>query len=165
MERPSFVRLTKHSGIGHEDIQYSYVVIQRGPRPDRVNTNVGRVGQVGKRALAVSRLSKKPIKELEVHTEDSGSAPNLSKAELPQTPLDPDHELSLSEVQTQLRLEAYQWPRLIFSPLKKSGHIILDACTVDGMSCPPDFHTLAHRNIRQNNATHHSKVSRKATFL
>jgi len=77
-------------------------------------------------------FQKTLIKELEVHTEDWGSAPNLAKAELPQTPLDPDHELSLSEVQAQLRLEAYQWPRLIFSPLKKSGHIILDACTVDG---------------------------------
>jgi ribosomal protein RSM22 (predicted rRNA methylase) len=130
IQRPSFVRLTKRSGIGHEDIQYSYVVIQRGPRPDRVQTNAGRVGEVGKRALAAARLSK--TKELEVHVEGGESAvPSETE-----TPLDPDHGLSLSELQAQLRLEAYQWPRLIFPPLKKSGHAILDACTVDGVSCP-----------------------------
>ena len=135
IQRPSFVRLTKHSGIGHEDIQYSYVVIQRGARPDRVNTNVGRMGEVGKRALAAEMLSKTPMKELDVHVEGAENALGVlpSQTEVPEV-LDPDHGLSLSEVQAQLRSEAYQWPRLIFPPLKKSRHIILDACTVDGAS-------------------------------
>ena len=135
IQRPSFVRLVKRSGIGHEDIQYSYVVIQRGVRPDRVDTNVGRIGEVGKRALAAEKLSKTPMKELEVHVEGAGNTLNAlsSQTEVPEVP-DPDHGLSLSEVQAQLRLEAYQWPRLIFPPLKKSGHTILDACTVDGVS-------------------------------
>ena len=31
-----------------------------------------------------------------------------------------------------LRTEAYSWPRLIFRPLKKAGHIILDGCTAEG---------------------------------
>ncbi|KAF8807962.1 Rsm22-domain-containing protein [Phlegmacium glaucopus] len=131
IQRPSFVRLTKRSGIGHEDIQYSYVVIQRGARPDRVDTKIGRIGEIGKRALAAERLSKIPIKELEVHVEGSGST-LPSEIEIPQPPLDPDHGLSPSEIQAGLRSEAYQWPRLIFPPLKKSGHAILDACTVDG---------------------------------
>ena len=38
-----------------------------------------------------------------------------------------------TDLQAQLRQEAYQWPRLIFRPLKKSGHIILDSCTVEGL--------------------------------
>jgi hypothetical protein len=113
-----------------------------------VDTNAGRIGEVGKRALVAERLSKTPIKELEVHVEGAGDALGaLSQKEVPEVP-DPDHGLSLSEVQAQLRLEAYQWPRLIFPPLKKSGHTILDACTVDGVSCPPHSHILTYRCVR-----------------
>ena len=30
-------------------------------------------------------------------------------------------------------LEAFEWPRLVFPPLKRSGHIILDACAPQGL--------------------------------
>jgi len=129
IQPPSFFHLTKRSGKGFEDIQYSYVVIRRGARPNRVDTNVGRIGEIGRRALPAKRLSKTPIKELEVYVE--GAESSLP----PQTEIlevaDPDHGLSPSEVQAQLRLEAYQWPRLIFSPIKNGGHVILDACTAE----------------------------------
>jgi hypothetical protein len=132
-----------------------------------VDSNVGRLGEVGKRALAAERLSKFPIKELEVHVQGGGGALNVlpSKTKVPKQPLNPDHGLSASEVQMQLRLEAYQWPRLIFPPLKKSGHAILDACTAGGMFCLSYPDVLAYRIIRQNNATHRPKVPRKTTFL
>jgi hypothetical protein len=132
-----------------------------------VDSNVGRIGEVGKRALAAEKLSKTPIKELEVHVQRGGSALSVlpSETAFPTQPLDPDYGMSPSEVQAQLRLEAYQWPRLIFPPLKKSGHAILDACTADGVSYPPILIILTYRNIRQNNATHCSKVPRKTTFL
>jgi ribosomal protein RSM22 (predicted rRNA methylase) len=35
-------------------------------------------------------------------------------------------------LQHVFREEAFAWPRLVFPPLKKSGHIILDACTAEG---------------------------------
>jgi hypothetical protein len=90
------------------------------------------MGEIGKRAP--QRLKETPIKELEVHVEGAESA-LPSQTEIPEV-ADPDHGLSHSEVQAQLRLAAYQWPRLIFPPLKKGGHVILDACTVEGVSCP-----------------------------
>jgi len=31
-----------------------------------------------------------------------------------------------------LRLEAFGWPRLVFPPMKRSGHVILDSCTAEG---------------------------------
>lgn len=31
-----------------------------------------------------------------------------------------------------IRQEAYNWPRLVFPPLKRSGHVILDGCTAEG---------------------------------
>ena len=78
--------------------------------------------------------SKISIKELEVYVE--GAESDLpSQTEILEV-ADPDHGLSPSEVQAQLRLEAYQWPRLIFPPLKPGGHAILDACTVEGVYCP-----------------------------
>lgn len=44
----------------------------------------------------------------------------------------PEEFESPSDLEEALRSEAYGWPRLVFPPLKKSGHIILDACTREG---------------------------------
>ena len=127
MQLTPFVRATKHSRDGQEDIHFSYVVIQRGARPDHVDTQVGRMGGFGKGA-------KTPMKELELHVEGTGSDLH-AQTEIPED-AGAEPELSPSELQAQLRLEAYQWPRLIFSPLKKGGHAILDACTFEGVSFP-----------------------------
>lgn len=35
-------------------------------------------------------------------------------------------------IEGSLRKHAYHWPRLVFPPLKRSGHIILDSCTSSG---------------------------------
>lgn len=138
LQRPSFVRLTKHSSIGHEDIGYSYIVIQRGQRPLRIKSQIGRVGAVGKRELDKASLSQTDIKELDLiaenDTDDSlaeastftDGTPSVSGSNPLQLPLD-------DAMQAELRQEAYSWPRLVFAPLKKSGHIILDACTPEGL--------------------------------
>ncbi|KAF9567870.1 hypothetical protein CPC08DRAFT_655961 [Agrocybe pediades] len=136
LQRPSFLQKTKHSKFGHENTGYSYVVIRRGTRPAPVDSAVGRIGGIGKRALEDHRLANLPIKELQIHTDEAGtkletsvvdesSLSNVSEAE---DLLDPEGP----EMQSQLRREAYQWPRLVFRPLKKSGHIILDSCTAEG---------------------------------
>ncbi|KAJ7103114.1 mitochondrial small ribosomal subunit Rsm22-domain-containing protein [Mycena belliarum] len=134
LQRPSFVRRTKHAGDGHEDMGYSYIVIRRGPRPSNPGTTLGRVGRVGHIAVE-KELSKQPVKELSLHDEHEAALP----AEEPEPSMDPleefralkDH-MSPTALDAALRLEAYNWPRLIFPPLKKSGHIILDGCTPEG---------------------------------
>ncbi|KIM47590.1 hypothetical protein M413DRAFT_416605 [Hebeloma cylindrosporum] len=133
IQRPSFVRLTKHSGIGHEDIGYSYVVVQRGTRPKAV-TNVGRVGAIGKKELEKELLSNTPMKELQVGVDETIPLLDTSVETLsiPPTIDYEGRDLSPAQVEEQLRREAYGWPRLVFSPLKKSGHIILDSCTAEG---------------------------------
>ena len=45
---------------------------------------------------------------------------------------------SLADIEGSLREHAYHWPRLVFPPLKCSGHVILDSCTPSGRS----FHRL-----------------------
>ncbi|KAG6813991.1 hypothetical protein H0H92_004484 [Tricholoma furcatifolium] len=136
LQRPSFVRKTKHSGVGHEDIEYSYVVIRRGPRPTPVLTNVGRVGEVGKRASEKEALQQTPIKELKLDSEHATNDESVAEDTFPAVTdsLIPEiqEELSPEELEEALRLESYTWPRLVFPPLKKSGHIILDGCTAEG---------------------------------
>ncbi|KAJ4485621.1 mitochondrial small ribosomal subunit Rsm22-domain-containing protein, partial [Lentinula aciculospora] len=131
LQRPSFIRLTKHSTIGHEDTGYSYIVIRRGERPARPSSKLGRIGAVGKRELDKEAESQTVMKELSLHNDNN----------VDEVPLDVSHAISPrnesrlsldSELWTELRQEAYSWPRLVFPPLKKSGHIILDACTQEG---------------------------------
>ncbi|KAJ7922850.1 mitochondrial small ribosomal subunit Rsm22-domain-containing protein [Mycena leptocephala] len=125
LQRPSFVRLTKHSGVGEEDTGYSYVVIRRGPRPSNPGTKVGRIGRVGLDALQKELESQTPVKELFLHSEYESAKSG--------EPDSGDHgACNHNCLECRLRLEAYNWPRLIFPPLKKSGHIILDGCTPEG---------------------------------
>ncbi|KAF5312896.1 hypothetical protein D9619_002736 [Psilocybe cf. subviscida] len=131
-QRPDFLRKTKHTGVGHEDIGYSYVVIQRGPRPPRQDTSVGRIGVIGRRELEKEIEAKIPMKELAVHVEGSVQEPESGVIYPPSVLEYEGSTLNDEEMQAQLRKEAYQWPRLVFTPLKKSGHIILDSCTAEG---------------------------------
>ena len=84
---------------------------------------------------------------------------------------------SPSDLEEALRSEAYGWPRLVFPPLKKSGHIIIDACTREG-SYPVLFplpspigslHFFWKKKIRlmvvicfcrKNNATYDTEIAR-----
>lgn len=139
MQRPPFVRKTKHSGIGHEDTEYSYVIIRRGARPLPAETKVGRLGDVGKRALEKAR-AKTAMAELVMDDEHSHPASSGGSESQAQTnaPIDVSAEETIvepsgEELQNALRSEAYSWPRLVFPPLKKAGHIILDGCTSEGI--------------------------------
>ncbi|KAF7347457.1 3-methyl-2-oxobutanoate hydroxymethyltransferase [Mycena venus] len=135
LQRPSFVRLTKHSGKGHEDMGYSYVVIRRGPRPNNPGTEVGRVGRIGLTALEKELESQTPVKELVLHSEFE-SVPPATQFDSVVEDLEEnrviDEPVTPAALNAALRLEAYHWPRLVFPPLKKSGHIILDGCTPEG---------------------------------
>ncbi|KAG6865333.1 hypothetical protein C0991_003433 [Blastosporella zonata] len=134
IQRPSFVRKTKHSGVGHEDIEYSYVVIRRGPRPISSTSNIGRLGEVGRRALEREVASQIPMKELELDSEPAATSADAvveDSATVTTDTLTVAKELSQGELEEALRLESYNWPRLVFTPMKKSGHIILDGCTPD----------------------------------
>ncbi|PIL31515.1 hypothetical protein GSI_06217 [Ganoderma sinense ZZ0214-1] len=129
MERPEFVRKTKHSGSGHENMDYSYVVVRRGPRPAHNIDKVGRIGGVGLREFAKRTEDSTPIAHLFLDVDHqkladgeqaSSHEPKLSEA------AEDDYGLISAEITSALRQEAYSWPRLVFPPIKRSGHIILD---------------------------------------
>ncbi|KAI0375467.1 hypothetical protein BV20DRAFT_1073580 [Pilatotrama ljubarskyi] len=137
LQRPEFVRKTKHSGTGHENMDYSYVVIRRGPRPSLATTKVGRIGDVGRREMAKQTEASIPVAQLSI----DGQHPEFSEARdddmtegeaVPHGSGQEETALSTSDLNAALRHEAYSWPRLVFPPLKRSGHIILDGCTAEG---------------------------------
>lgn len=132
MERPPFVRLTKHSGVGHEDIGYSYVVIRRGPRPSIPDLKVGRLGDVGRRQKQLEEAKRPPV-ELEL---DDGSPQPSSTYVTATTQSEKtmeSHDRDSEEIEGLMKAEAFRWPRLILPPLKKSGHVIMDVCDPSGM--------------------------------
>jgi len=97
-------------------------------------TNVGRVGAIGKKVLETELFNNAPMKQLQIEGDETIP---LSDASIRTFSIQPTinyegSHLSPAELEEQLRQEAYQWPRLVFSPLKKSGHIILDSCTTEG---------------------------------
>lgn len=136
LQRPEFVRKTKHSGVGHEDIGYSYVVIQRGSRPplDSSSQNVGKMGPIAyeEAQKEVDRRSGLVLypdthanqEHIQAQEEDIRAAEVATEQQDPPT--------SLANIEHSLRNHAYHWPRLVFPPLKRSGHIILDSCTSAG---------------------------------
>lgn len=158
IQRPSFVRKTKHSGVGHEDIGYSYIVVRRGQRPEELladTPRVGRLGQVGKREEQKEFDARMKPAHRVIHEADllalgqpqpAPVEPEPSTSEVPQDSGKPDHLQSetpervsppsliqtADEVENVLRQEAYTWPRLVFPPLKRSGHVIIDCCTAEG---------------------------------
>jgi hypothetical protein len=132
MERPPFVRLTKHSGVGHEDIGYSYVVIRRGPRPSIPDLKVGRLGDVGRRQKQLEEAKRPPV-ELEL---DDGSpqpsSTNVTASTQSEKTME-SHDRDPEDIEDLMKAEASRWPRLVLPPLKKSGHVIMDVCDPSGM--------------------------------
>jgi len=125
------VRLTKHSGIGHEDIGYSYVVIRRGPRPSLPDVKVGRLGEVGRRQIQ-SEGVKRRLVELELDDGGSLALTQLANASEPPEEITEPCTHSSEEIDSLLKAESFHWPRIISPPLKKSGHVVMDVCAPSG---------------------------------
>jgi ribosomal protein RSM22 (predicted rRNA methylase) len=94
---------------------------------------IGRVGPIGEEELekAGERLVRKQLRLIAVNElEDVGEAVESVDAIEPRAK-EPETN-SAEELEGLLRSESYNWPRLVFPPLKRSGHIILDCCTPEG---------------------------------
>lgn len=133
VQRPAFTRKTKHAKRGEEDVTYSYLIVSRGKRPSGphgLEAGTGRMGAVGKEAMAraLAKLSgRTEMREVE------GGDGELEVVELPLpegvTPIVEDADPEATRA--ALAAEAYSWPRLVAPPMKRSGHVVMDACTVN----------------------------------
>ena len=132
MERPPFVRHTKHSGVGHEDIEYSYVVIRRGPRPIIPDVKVGRLGDVGRRQMQLEEAKRPPV-ELKLDDENTPTSSTHTIASTHTEKTIESHSQEPAEIENLMKAEAFHWPRIVFPPLKKSGHVAMDVCGPSGL--------------------------------
>ena len=129
------MRKTKHSGIGHEDIGYSYVVVQRGSRPpfDPSSHHVGKMGPISYEDLQKETDRRSGLVLYpDTHANEEhilAQEEDIQAAEMTAGRVTPE---SLTDIEDSLRKHAYHWPRLVFPPLKRSGHVILDSCTPSG---------------------------------
>ena len=133
LQRPDFIRKTKHSGVGHEDIGYSYVVIRRGSRPpfDLDSHSVGKMGQISYEEVQKDRSALVLYPDTHANEEHiRAQEEDIQATETAMEQRDPPD--SPTNIEGSLRKHAYHWPRLVFPPLKRSGHIILDSCTPSG---------------------------------
>jgi hypothetical protein len=164
MERPPFVRHTKHSGVGHEDIGYSYVVIRRGPRPSIPDVKVGRLGDVGRRQKQLEEAKRPPV---ELELDDGGPQTPSTRviASTSEKTLE-SHDREPEEIDDLMKAEAFHWPRLVLPPLKKSGHVVMDVCGPSGMW--PSMYIAVFQltlEYRQNFAYDRPEVSGEAAVL
>lgn len=162
LQRPQFVRLTKHVKKGEEDVGYSYVVIRRGEKERRGVVSASRDGRVG----AVGRWEEEKQKERknaeirgEMWRESTENAViesdadvevrerrgesdvavdvdlgALDQEDVPSVMAVENVDVLKNELEDLLREESYDWPRVTFPPLKRSGHVIVDACMPEGQS-------------------------------
>lgn len=143
LERPEFLRKTKHASRGHESIEYSYVVIRRGTRP-RPPADTALWDAVPLGILKQRRLKRAKILEVEVtdgqraRTKDRPSEIALEFHERSETPAEvrrrSRHWISDAPPRAadDIRAESYHWPRILQPPLKRSGHVLLETCTKEG---------------------------------
>lgn len=141
LQRPSFLRKTKHSTRGEEEKGYCYLVVAKGERPS-VSTVAedikiaGRIGKVGREAAEkalIKSQGRSIIQEVEGH-EAVMEVVRLHE-------MGPDMEnylevaspsVNSDKLEENLRKEAYSWPRMVAPPMKRKGHVTMDTCCPDG---------------------------------
>lgn len=131
VQRPPFLRRTKHAKRGEENMTYSYLIISRGERPKSTST-VGRFGQVA--AELEAKLKAKATKRPELVPVEGGERGAFEVVNTAAMDYEVPAAESLDdpEVVKSLREQAYSWPRLIAQPMKRSGHVVMDVCGPSG---------------------------------
>lgn len=169
VQTPPFLRHTKHSREGHEDVAYSYVVIRRGKglvthHSEQYGSPVasGLVGAVGREEAEKALLdgenstSKRKgktggrgkdkhgrrvlevgsdgvwsgLREVEVEPE-AESRVNGSSSHT-QEEQEASGQGGVEPEEVALHSAIGTWPRIVYPPMKRSGHVILDTCTNEG---------------------------------
>ncbi|KAF9138922.1 37S ribosomal protein S22 [Linnemannia schmuckeri] len=121
VQRPDFLRKTKHSKDNYEDAKYTYVVLRKGPRP------------------VFTQASASPAVTLEATTSAPGSSlpedtiilsdPSMKKKKAKKPP--PPSPVTYDNPE-DMQTASYDWSRIVVPPLKKDGHVVIDTCAVNG---------------------------------
>lgn len=116
--------MIKDTKLGVKEVKMSYVIFRRGPRPTITDEDrgAGRIGEVEREVL--QSLKEKMPRRMEQNEagiyEEGAEEEEEGEVVVPKTDF------------AKLRKEILEWPRTIYPPILKKGHIITDACTASG---------------------------------
>jgi len=132
--RPAFLRKTKHAKKDFEDVTYSYVVVRRGERPFKPLSSSGPPADE-------TRVPEETVLTAHAdHVDGDPGEPVLKLARLEYSMegerqeaerIFREQEADQKELE-RLKQESYHWRRIIYNPMKGSGHITMDTCTPKG---------------------------------
>lgn len=141
LQRPSFLRKTKHSSRGEEEKGYCYLVIAKGERPSvgtvaedmKVAGRMGKVGREAAEKALIKSQGRSIIQEVEGH-EAVMEVVRLHEIEpgMENYFEETSPSVNSEELEENLRKEAYSWPRMVAPPMKRKGHVTMDTCCADG---------------------------------
>lgn len=138
---PSFSRATLRDARSDRVEDYCYVVVQRGARPSLshaqdawsaelpeisrpvLSASVQALADESKKGILDALRSEEPRELLQVDQMEPGREQETAVATLQERGVDA-HRV--------MQLEAYAWPRIVRTPLKKGGHVTIDACCSNG---------------------------------
>lgn len=132
VQRPTFLRQARGSARNEEYVPFSYVVVRRGKRPSSLMPRLQEGDELDFLG-AGTRMSdddKFAAAQTKRGTLDRRELPTLQLMSDP--PVLTQVTIGAEQASSAMRLEAASWPRLVQKPIKRSGHVTLDACTADG---------------------------------
>lgn len=133
---PPFMRATTQQHRGDAATSYCYLIVQRGHRPSLDASTAAWTPSVPVDLQPHVRHSVQRLAE----SARTGVLDHLRSGRMLDAPEAPDatdactsalQEVDVNEHRV-MQTEAYAWPRLIRPPLKKGGHVTMDACCASG---------------------------------
>ncbi|KAG0302488.1 37S ribosomal protein S22 [Dissophora globulifera] len=125
VQRPDFLRKTKHSKENYEDSKYTYVVLRKGARPTFTQPASASIS-------AASVKTQTPTEPTVLSSEPSDATSHTAatpskkfKKPPPPPPVTYDNDADMFAA-------SHNWSRIIMPPLKKDGHVVIDTCAADG---------------------------------
>ncbi|KAF9958760.1 37S ribosomal protein S22 [Mortierella alpina] len=118
VQRPDFLRKTKHSKENFEDAKYTYVILRKGARP---------VFTPPAMAKAVEQRQE-PV-ESNISTTAGDSDDSTQKKRFKKQPPPPPVTYENAE---DMFAASHAWSRIVVPPLKKDGHVVIDTCGTSG---------------------------------
>lgn len=170
----------------HENVYYSYTVIRKGKRPGKPQE------LVDNDPLLSTHATGENASEILLENDDAVDGTSTSGLELvnpePLSEQDrarlpnPGDSLSLEterqqferkykeeesdiNLQDHLKRSSYHWRRIIYSPMKGSGHVTIDACTPKGVFIAAFCRAQAEFSLRDHCQTCNTTLSRKTRIL
>ncbi|KAG0046662.1 37S ribosomal protein S22 [Gryganskiella cystojenkinii] len=121
LQRPDFLRKTKHSSENFEDAKYTYVILRKGTRPSykpKVTPPTAEITAPGPTTTNTTTTSS-----------DNDESTSQSKKKFKKPPPPPPVTYETAE---EMLAASHDWSRIVVPPLKKDGHVVIDTCAASG---------------------------------